>query len=70
MSQLFFKKQTLGRWRRDDGEFKVHVNEEAMFREIQKLINDGWDVETYGLTSVRAISVTSPNHKSQPEHAL
>ena len=57
MRTILFKKQALGQWRRDDGESKKHVNEESMFREIQKLINDGWDVKTHGVTHVRLIEI-------------
>ena len=53
-----FKKQKLGQWRRDDGETKTDVNEEAMFREIAKLINDGWKAHADGMTHIRSISVT------------
>jgi hypothetical protein len=56
--EIFFKKQMLGQWRRTDRDGTKHVNEEAMFREIQKLINDGWAVVPHGVTHVRAISVT------------
>jgi hypothetical protein len=56
--EIFFKKQTLGKWRRDDGESKKMVNEEAMRRELEKLINDGWHVEPHGVTHLRAVLVT------------
>jgi len=56
--EIFFKKQMLGQWRTTDRDGTKHVNEEAMFREIQKLINDGWAVVPHGVTHVRAISVT------------
>jgi hypothetical protein len=55
---IFFKKQQLGKWRRSDGESTVHVNEESMHREVQKLVNDGWKVELHGVTHIRAIEVT------------
>lgn len=58
IGQIYFKKQALGIWRRDDGESKLQVNEEAMFREIGKLINDGWKVETHGVSHVRGITVS------------
>lgn len=60
MQQIFFKKQMLGKWRRDDGESKKHVNEESMHREIQKLINDGWSLETHGVTFLRSVVLTKP----------
>ena len=58
MQSIIFKKQMLGKWRRDDGESKKHVNEESMFREIQKLINDGWVVRIHGVTHTREIEMT------------
>jgi hypothetical protein len=58
MRQIFFKKQSLGRWRRDDGESKLHVNEEAMYSEVYKLLADGWKMETHGITFVRGITLT------------
>lgn len=58
MPTIWFKKQRLGKWRRDDGELKKHVNEESMFREIQKLVNDGWSVRPHGVTHTRMIEVT------------
>lgn len=58
MRQIHFKKQRLGKWRRDDGEAKKHVNEETMFREIRKLLDDGWSVETHGVTHTRMITVS------------
>ena len=48
----------LGKWRRDDGELKKIVNEEAMFREVEKLIHDGWTVRPHGVTHIRSIEVT------------
>lgn len=55
---IIFKKKQLGEWRRDDGELKKNVNEEAMFREIAKLINDGWIVvRTEGLTHVQMVTI-------------
>ena len=60
MRQIHFKKQALGQWRRDDGEFKMHVREETMHREIQRLVNDGWKVEMHGTTHLRAITLTKP----------
>lgn len=53
-----YKKKQLGEWRRDDGEAKRDVNEEAMFREIARLIADGWIVvRTDGLTDVQIVTV-------------
>jgi hypothetical protein len=55
---ITYKKKQLGEWRRDDGELKKSVNEEAMFREISKLMNDGWIVvRTEGITHVQMIKV-------------
>jgi hypothetical protein len=56
--EIFFKKQMLGKWRRDDGESKKLVNEEAMHREIQKLINAGWSLECHGITHLRAVTLS------------
>gem|GEM_PF-2582478 len=57
MNTIHFKKQRLGKWRRDDGELVKHVNEESMHREIQKLVNDGWTVEPHGVTFLRAVTL-------------
>lgn len=57
MPTITFKKQQLGKWRRDDGELKKHVNEESMFREITKLVDDGWKVKMHGVTHTRMIEV-------------
>ena len=57
MQSITFKKQALGQWRRDDGEAKKHVNEESMFREIGKLIDDGWKLRSYGVTHVREVEM-------------
>lgn len=54
---IIFKKQLLGQWRRDDGEFRKTVNDEAMYREITKLVADGWEYKIWGLTHVRMIEV-------------
>ena len=58
MPSILFKKQMLGKWRRDDGEFKKLVNEEAMFREIAKLAGDGWHIIPHGVTHTRMYEVT------------
>ena len=47
--QISFKKQTANQWRRIDGDplgacTKSHVKPDAMHREIQKLVNDGWRI--------------------------
>jgi hypothetical protein len=55
---IFFKKQTLGQWRRDDGESTKMVNEENMFREVHKLVQDGWKVESEGVTLLRGITMS------------
>lgn len=58
MQSITYDKKVLGEWRRDDGELKKSVNEEAMFREIAKLMNDGWIVvKTEGITHVQMIKV-------------
>lgn len=54
---IYFKRQLLGKWRRDDGESKTHVNEKAMNREIQKLLGDGWHMRTEGVTIVRGVTM-------------
>ena len=58
MQSIFFKKQALGQWRRDDGELKKHVNEEAMFRELETLVKDGWKINLHGVTHLRAVVAT------------
>jgi hypothetical protein len=57
MTEIRFKKQHLGQWRRDDGETKTHVNWETMFLEISKLIEDGWKANVDGVTHIRTITV-------------
>jgi hypothetical protein len=57
MRTIYFKRQLLGQWRRDDGEFKTHVTEKAMHREIQKLLNDGWHMRTEGKTIIRGVTM-------------
>ena len=57
MKTIVFKRQMLGKWRRDDGESKTDVNERAMIREIQKLLNDGWHMRTHGKTIIRGITM-------------
>ena len=58
MKTIVFKRQMLGKWRRDDGEAKIHVNEIAMNREIQKLLNDGWHMRTEGVTFIRSVTMS------------
>lgn len=58
MSTIWWKKQRLGQWRRDDGELKKLVNEESMFREVAKLEGDGWKIREYGVTHIRMIEAT------------
>jgi hypothetical protein len=41
-----------------DHDGKQHVNEEQMYREIQKYVNDGWKVELFGETFTRGILLT------------
>ena len=59
MQSIFFKKQALGQWRRDDGELKKHVNEEAMFRELETLVKDGWTA--VAVPVLHALRVAEPN---------
>jgi hypothetical protein len=54
MLSIIFKKQALGKWRRDDGESKKLVNEEHMYREMEKYVNDGWVLLAHGITHIRA----------------
>jgi hypothetical protein len=42
MRTIQFKKILLGKWTRTDGDSKERVTEEAMHREIQKLLWNGW----------------------------
>ena len=58
--EIFFEKKVLGQWRRTDKDGSKFVNEESMFREIQKLAGDGWHVQPgeYGVTHIRTITVT------------
>jgi hypothetical protein len=61
---ITYKKMRLGEWRRDDGELKKNVNEEAMFREIAKLINDDWIIiQTSGITHIQMITVAASQEK-------
>jgi hypothetical protein len=54
---IYFKRQILGKWRRDDGESKTHVSERAMQREISKLLGDGWHMRTEGRTIIRGVTM-------------
>lgn len=63
MNAIVFKKKVLGKWIRDDNESKKYVNEESMFREITKLIHDGWVVRIYGFTHARKIVLTKPKKR-------
>jgi hypothetical protein len=67
MPTIWYKKQQLGKWRRDDGEIKKLVNEETMFREMMKLINDGWSVIPHGVTHTRVYEIVkdSPNRPTR-----
>jgi hypothetical protein len=58
--EIIFTKKMLGKWCRTDKDGSKQVNEESMFREIQKLANDGWAVvpEENGVTHVRAITLS------------
>jgi hypothetical protein len=58
MKTILFKRQLLGKWRRDDGESRVMVNERAMNREIEKLLNDGWHMNVEGKTIIRGVTMT------------
>jgi hypothetical protein len=55
--QIFFKKQLWGKWRRTENGISKHVGEEDMFDEIQRLVDEGWQVVPHGVTYVRAITV-------------
>jgi hypothetical protein len=55
---ITYKKNQLGQWRRDDGEAEKNVTEDAMFREIAKLMTDDWIVvRTEGLTEIQMVTV-------------
>jgi hypothetical protein len=55
---IIFQKMHHGDWLKDDGEVRTNMNEEAMFREIAKLINEGWGpVRTEGLTRIQMIEI-------------
>jgi hypothetical protein len=54
MPSVVFKKMMLGKWRRDDGESKKLVNEESMYREMEKLVKDGWEIMPIGITQIRS----------------
>ena len=57
MPSIYFKKQALGQWRRDDGESRILVNEERMEREVAKLLKDGWKEVRHGVTFTRMIEL-------------
>lgn len=57
MRTIYFKRQMLGKWRRDDGESNRHVSERTMNHEIQKLLNDGWHMRTEGRTITRGVTM-------------
>lgn len=44
-----FKKMDFGTWSRDDGDATILVSEDSMYREIQKLIINGWDLSSHGM---------------------
>lgn len=58
MPTIIFKRQSFGQWRRDDGEKQTHVDAEAVFNEIEKLVLAGWAMKKHGVTHLRAIEVT------------
>lgn len=57
---IWFKKQIFGKWRRDDGELKIHVTEQEMFDEILKLSRAGATVKIWGVTHTRMVEVIIP----------
>jgi hypothetical protein len=58
MQSITFTKRQLGEWLRDDGESQKNINEEAMFREIAKLIHDKWIVvATEGISHIQMLTV-------------
>jgi len=46
---ITFKKMEMGTWSRDDGKTTILVGQDAMYREIMKLIMGGWDVTPHGV---------------------
>ena len=58
LKTITYNKKQLGEWHRDDGKVKMDLVEAAMFREIAKLMNDGWIVvRTEGITHIQMITV-------------
>ena len=57
---IWFKKQMFGKWRRDDGELKIHVSEQEMYDEILKLSRAGATVKIWGVTYTRMVEVIVP----------
>jgi hypothetical protein len=54
---IYFKRQAGGKWRRDDGESKVLVDEAVMNREIRQLLDNGWHMRTEGVTFRRGVTM-------------
>jgi hypothetical protein len=57
MPTIWYKKQALGKWRRDDGIFKKLVTEESMIQEMIVLGKDGWKVIPHGITQIRSYEI-------------
>lgn len=55
MPTIWYRKQRPGLWRKDDGETKHHVTEDAMLGELTRLEHEGWRVNTFGITHARMI---------------
>jgi hypothetical protein len=62
---IWFKKQMLGKWRRDDGELKILVTEEEMNDEILKLSRVGCTVKIWGVTHTRMVEVIFPKSRKE-----
>ena len=50
MNSIIFKKGPFEKpWTRDDGHSKTHVTKEDMDLEVQKLLNAGWYMDSWGM---------------------
>ena len=50
MRPIIFKKGPFdNKWTRDDGESEIYVTKKAMNLEIQKLLNAGWYMNSWGM---------------------
>lgn len=56
--EIIFKRQMFGQWRRTQGELVTHITDAALEKESEKLLNEGWHMETEGLTHVRGVRFT------------